>query len=655
MDKLGKKIFLILCILSLFLPLSIIYSFNYINSLPEYGGRTVVYEGYSFQIYESGGINNNFVSKNISLALFQELFFSRNGVLALWRALYSAIIPFFIYFFFMGYFPRSRWSHFFLFFGFCILSFYYTFYIFLLLYRFITHSSFDFNFFWYNRDVAYETIMKTYKYSVASLIVFCLSLPILWWNGFKNFFHSTTKETLKKYLFLVVFVLIVNIATLFAPPLRAKGEIMGFLEETFLKNHKIIDFYNNLYWENFDRILEKKFSFTPSVNPSAFGENIFVLELESLSSLIMSEKVTPQYLSAVKQGVYFPFFYTTSVQTIRGQESLLCGLPPTSRLTLVSSRTITQLEQIPCLPRLLKQLGFRTIFFKSDDLGFANSDKFMSAIGFDELHWKDIMKPGDPELPWGYREDIFFERIFDHLKRYKGQKIFVFIAVSSSNHWPFQVYDERYLHFLPFPSPKNSAEQLSNATFVQDKYLEKFFSYYNREYSRNTSLFLTSDQSWPIHLHPNNVFNEVGAYEENFLIPLTFIPPRNAREKFYFSKAVSERFSQTDILPTIVRIFDAKNAYPFIGESFEYELIVGQARLSAQAQTKISVQPYNGGFISLVRYPEKYLFSVPENMVEKFDLLQDPTEQSPLWNKNADQYLPYISEYFTSGLKKPAT
>lgn len=619
-----KKFFSIFFVLSLFLPLSIIFSFNYLSS----------------------------TSADIFSVTFQELFFRPAGILALWRALSAAMLPLVVYLFFASYFYESRLCNTLLFFGFGLLSLYYTFYIFLLLYRFRTHTAFDFNFFWYNRDVAYDTLMKTYKYSVFGLIAFCCFLPTLWLHGFRRIFHNAPRPRLKKYFFFGLLVFVINISTLFLPPLRAKGEVMGFLEETFLKNHKISDFYSNLYWKNFDRMLKKNFSFSPSVNPDAFGKNIFVLEFESLASLIMNENVTPQYLASVKQGVYFPFFYTTSVQTLRGQESFLCGLPATNRLTVISSRPISQLERLPCLPRLLKQLGFRTIFFKSDGLGFANTDKFMSAIGFDELHSEDIMKTEDPRLPWGYREDVFFQRIFEYIQRYRGQKIFVFIAVSSSNHWPFKIYDKRYADSLPFPLSKNSAEELSNSTFIQDKYLEKFLYYYRSEYAENTSLFLTSDQSWPIQLHPNNIMNEVGAYEENFLIPFAIIPANTLYEKFYSSRVVQERFSQTDVLPTLIQIFDPRNAYPFIGEPFDYELVPGRTRLHPEIQMKISVQPYGGGFISLVRYPEKYLFRVSENMVEKFDLVKDPAERTPLWRKNADEYLPYVSEYFTTDPKK---
>lgn len=584
---------------------------------------------------------------DITRIVWWQFFASREGISAFLRSIYILILPPILYYLVHLVSKRRKIQRIFLYGIFGLLSFYYIVYFFLLLYKLRTRFGFDFNFFWYNREVVIETLKRTYAFGIAVLLLLLVVFPFIWIYGlnFLSKFLDTKKQ--KRIFILLLGLLFVSWNVQWILPSHARGEMTDFVIRTFFRDEKIAKLYQEFFWKHVDERANSSFPIEEREDTS-LGKRVFFLEFESLSSYIADKKVIPHYLSAASEGIFFPKFYTTSVQTIRGQESFLCGLPPTLTLTLVQSKPITYLEKLPCLPRIMKNLGYKTIFFKSDDLSFANTDVFMKAIGFDELHSQDIMRPDDPTLTWGYREDVFFKRVFEYLERYSDEKLFVFIAVSSTNHWPFDAPYGNHEYELPYKNPNGIKQIISNSAFLQDVYFKTFYDIYQEHYAADSTLIITSDQSWPMNLHPNNLFNESGAYEENFLIPFTVIPPKTKRDLYRVGSIVEERYSQSDVLPTIIKLLGTSTRDSrFIGTSFDHHIIKDALPEKIQKTKKLSIQPYNGGFISLVEYPKKYLYSLSGGTVEMFDLQNDPDEKNPLFQLPADDYLNFIDEYFS--------
>src|SRR3989339_664363 len=158
-----------------------------------------------------------------------------------------------------------------------------------------------------------------------------------------------------------------------------------------------------------------------------------------------------------------------SVQTILGQENILCSLPTSFYLNLSDNRDVSN---ILCLPEFFSNLDYKTFFMKSFDLNFAQTGKLMNDLKFNEVHATDIMKEGDKTYKWGYRDDIFWERAFDYLQENKKEKYnFAYIEVGPTNHWPFSTPEE-LRDLAPYKNPKNHQERFINTTFLQDMFLQ---------------------------------------------------------------------------------------------------------------------------------------------------------------------------------------
>lgn len=529
-------------------------------------------------------------------------------------------------------------------FGSLVIIFYIA-YLFLLLYHLRGGFSFDWSFFWFNRSEAFLTVVRVLPQAgkIAFIILVIFIFLVFFTTFSKVYFYFRTKKSVLKFI-SVIFV--VSIFFLVFSPKVLRGEMVTFFEKNFLPDNEVEIFYGQKY----NQYLSKQYLNPPiiptEVDASILGDRIFFVHLESVNSFLISDDITPNLMRISQKGIFFPEFYGSSVQTLRGQESILCGLPPALANTLMDQVGPEKIKQLFCLPKILKTLGYKTLFFKDDNLEFSHTGDFMLSIGFDEVHNYDIMQPNDPELGWGFREDIFYQRVLEYLqKNYQDQKVFVYIATSATNHIPFKINDQKYQSLVPFTQPKNFKEKITNTTFIQDAYLGYFFDLLDKNYLINSSFFIFSDHSWPIGIHPNNIFNERGHYEENFLTFLTFIPPKDKTDFYQPSKIVKTRYSQMDILPTIFDILGIKKD-DFLGNSFISEISKQPFDFKFKKNLIISVQPYSGGFISVIDFPTKYLFDIYQRQIWSFDLLTDPLENQPKLLSNPKNYFYLIDNFF---------
>ncbi len=529
----------------------------------------------------------------------------------------------------------------------CILllnSVYLHFVILLSIYKAGRHIDFDFYFFWYNISVAISVLWKLFA---PWLVVLALSIAAFMYIqklAFSPLVKMINRSPGKTWIVLgalAIFSFICQWTTIHS----VRSSAAGFLYANFLSDRHLKDEYYELHKKHIDTLQTKKPTGGAHVDPSILGDIIIFVQQESLSDLLVSPRVTPQILRASQDGFMFRKLYGNSIQSERGYECILCGIPPSTEGDLVNDFPEDAIKKLPCLPRIFKKLGYRPILFYSGNPN-PRVIRLFDLIGFERILADEIMKPGDVQYDWGWREDTFFTRVHEYLqKHYRNEKLFIFITASASNHTPFKVLDDRFLNKTPFPDPGKFEERLSNTTFVQDAYFGSLYEIFKKHYAQRGSLWAVSDHSWPIPVHKHNIFNERGAFEENFLISMMFVPPEIRKNEFTIGSTISQRFSQMDIVPTVLDLIGMKQDY-MLGESFAPWLLESQiGERAGPRKSKISVQPYGGGYISVIQYPNKYLFDVLGRNVKVFDLAKDPREQSPS-AQDAGEHMHLIREFF---------
>ena len=114
-----------------------------------------------------------------------------------------------------------------------------------------------------------------------------------------------------------------------------------------------------------------------------------------------------------QQNVLYTSFVAQQRQTNRGEYAMLCGDYPKLVATSVSPAKMTEAlshDSVPCLPNVLRDVGYETVYLQAAPLGFMSKDKFMPKAGFAHVHGVEWFKPPYAAGPWGVGDKPFFEQ-----------------------------------------------------------------------------------------------------------------------------------------------------------------------------------------------------------------------------------------------------
>lgn len=514
---------------------------------------------------------------------------------------------------------------------------YYLMISFFIIYAIFTRHTFDLSFFLDSYQEIIKSGINIFNIKIILLIILFGTLSVFYYVIFLKLLYCAKNIKCQKKIFRnkiwTIFILLLNSFIFVVTNLCiAKQYVVEITEINKARKIILPIFPDNSHYKTDSK------------------ENIFILQLESGNALTATgdftfiEKkyndiYTPKLREISKDGVFLSDFLGNSIQTNRAQLNILCGLVN----NIGKSFSFKPNEiQTDCLPKILKKSGYKTIAFRSDDLEFANTGNFLKNIGFDEIHYNNIMKKNDLKYSWGYDDCIFYQRAFEYLtKSYSdSSKLFVYFEVSA-HHFPFENHS-RYNFIHKFHPSTNFVEQYLNSSLEQDYCVSQFYNNFKKYNNKKTHLFILPDTSWPIGLH-NNFFNEKNAFNDNFLIPLTYIPPSDRKEEFALGKKINKSlFSQTDLIPTIFELLNNTNYQ----NSFAFALKNGAKNEQMYEHCQILVQPYNGPEIAIIKNFDKFIYRILEKKLIYYNLADDWDEQYPYLIDENMQYQEFKKKYY---------
>ncbi len=484
----------------------------------------------------------------------------------------------------------------------------------LIIYFLIVQKRLDFRFLWMNKGNLADVLAP---YFLSLCLVFLISFLC-------SYFLAKIKLKKRSGNILVVGVLAVFLLTPIFKGDKYLSETFFFIKSAFTKDVAI-----DLYQLNRDELIQQSIIDKKNLSERIqnkntketpkYLDNIIFLQLESVNGKLSSEEITPNFYQISKQGMRFSNYYANGVQTILGQENLLCSLPSSFYGNLNFSKKD---KEMLCLPEIFKQLGYRTSFFKTYNLDFANTGEFMQNIGFEEIHAEDIMQENDPQYRWGYREDFFYKRAFSHIEEnFQKQKNFLFLEVGPTNHWPF-ITPAEYTEEVPYKNPLNQKERLENTMFLQDKQLAVAWNEIQNTFpEKNYTVVIVGDHSWPTGEHPDNEFCGSGAFEENFKTDLSIVFGDSGKGK---GRVVEEIYSHMDILPSFMDLLGIEYSQNKLSNSFF------QDKIDSNKRQVLLVQPFSERFLAFINTDfNKHLYNSKEKSWSIFDLEKDSDEKKP--------------------------
>jgi len=284
-----------------------------------------------------------------------------------------------------------------------------------------------------------------------------------------------------------------------------------------------------------------------------------------------------------------------------------------------------------CLPEILKDNGYETLFFQAyKDVGFGNKFEFLSRNGFDKVESvSNHMKPGDEKHVWGWglQDDVYYKRFFDYFDSIKSEKPIFASLLTVSTHMKFKSTPDRLKKIFPGYSGRSYYKRYANTVHAADGFLKTFMEELKkRDLHKNSIVIITGDHSFPLDEHGSH-HNEAGAFNENFRTPFLLlwddkVLPKNAKDYNY---------SHLDILPTVLDLAGLDVSAHTAGQSMFTEPVKNRPIFLAQ--------PYQGVVLAIVRGDFKYINEVRYGRESLFNLKNDPGERSNIINNEEHKTL----------------
>ena len=341
--------------------------------------------------------------------------------------------------------------------------------------------------------------------------------------------------------------------------------------------------------------------------------NVVIVFLESwlskyVGTLGGKPAVTPHFDSLAQQGILFDRFYATG--THRGVVSILCSFPSQTGRSLM--RKYTDNGVLESIAEILKEKDYSNVLVYGGDLQFDNMEGFLRIRGFERFIGEGDFPEEERLGKWGVPDHLVFRRANREFAKF-GDKPFLGVIVTLSNHEPFLLPDDGFKIF----SPEVPQWEYLNTFHYSDWALGQFFhSAEKQPYFQNTIFVLVAD-------HGRFMESQTELPADRFHIACLFYAPDILGS---FPRRISTVASQTDLIPTILGILGK----PAFHKSWGRDIL--------------SLPPEDKGFALMIDGPTVGWMDGYDFLVERigvstlfYDTYKDPNQAHDLSSRNPDK------------------
>lgn len=342
------------------------------------------------------------------------------------------------------------------------------------------------------------------------------------------------------------------------------GDFSSSLED----EHSSYEFYQLL-----NRTVDDEY--LPRLDAVDDNYNILLIVLESVRSDMLgyygnSRGLSPNLDRLAKELIVVDPFYASANYTMKSEFAIWCGM-----YDLVSSAPLSRMaeniDDLDCLPNILKKSGYFTAYYHGNDGRFNNRRNFLPKIGFDYLYFhKDRYAEYDPypHIGWGLDDVYMYQVVLDEVQgRWLESSQPQFASVTTLNsHYPF-TWDWGIDTPNPvFPRVTNDSEMYSNyenAVYHQDYALGEFWRAFEQSsLYKNTVVVITNDHGVWTFGEKGDSMSLLEKNERFFRAPLLIYHPL-VKENV----VIDNLSSHVDLPPTILDILDVQSESDFLGKS----------------------------------------------------------------------------------------
>ena len=477
------------------------------------------------------------------------------------------------------------------------------------------------------------------------LIIGFFPLGLFWaswgWSLSKNQIFQPILLTTKQMSFLIFPLVLVT---------------FNFFPETKLKNQKVpLEIQNNLY----ARMAKELFSWDKEQNQS-FGKinyahfiplkwqsnnphelkNIVFIILESVRTDATTPypphaDITPFLNSLAKTGVMVESAHAVMPHTTKSLVSILCGLPPDIRFALTETSEGGIIG--PCLPHLLRPLGYKSAFFQPAIQSFENRTGLIQNMGFDHFVAKENVDSNKFEEPnyLGMEENALISPVMGWVDNQKNPFFLSILTLSSHHNY------QTPRHFSKKQYEENGRKNWSNylnTIRYQDLFIKKVYEEFSKRNLLDETLFVILGDHGEAFGEHNTYFHDSNPYQHGLHIPLILHNPI----LFPKHQRIKGLRQTIDLVPTLAELFHFRTVQGnYRGHSLFQPVPNRILFSSCWLENQCYVRFENN---------EKFIYNTQgKQYSDFFNIKKDPTEQNNLIftlpQKRIDQYIKEIENW----------
>lgn len=255
--------------------------------------------------------------------------------------------------------------------------------------------------------------------------------------------------------------------------------------------------------------------------------NILLVIIEGLSFESANKNLMPYLSSLSDTSISYNGFIGSQRQTNKGIYAIFCGDYP-NYLTKESKSDYMGVfgAQTDCLPKILSDNGYRTVYMQSADLGYMRKDNFFDQAGMDEIYGANSYLKYYEKSAWGVDDRSLYFHVAEKINKLSAAPEPWFLSLLTvSTHHPYLV-----------PGVQNPTDK--EALSYADSAFMEFYSHLTSSHLLdNTLVVITSDES-AIFQNKEGVSGELASNH----IPLILIPPEGNAHM-----SPGNVFAQTDL------------------------------------------------------------------------------------------------------------
>ncbi len=312
--------------------------------------------------------------------------------------------------------------------------------------------------------------------------------------------------------------------------------------------------------------------------------------------------------------------YTTWPQTTKALFSILCSEYPYPSYEPIS--VVNPAIPCACLPGVLKEAGYRTALFSSQDLTFDATHQFLRGRGFDVTRDMNDMPgaEGAWRTSWGL-DDRATARLAARWAASDPRTPFFLLLQLVSGHHPYDVPPDA--NRLP-PDASDRDRYLQSLRFL-DAVVRDFLGELDRAgLAADTLVVVVSDHGEAFGQHPGDFGHGATVWEPAARVPVVLTGPQVGPVA---GRVVAEPTSHVDLAPTLLALLGIEVPFTMKGRDLTASrearmVLIGGRPQASQFGVRDGVY--------------KFVWTLETGTRELFDLSRDPAEARDIASSRPD-------------------